>query len=118
MKHSKKIKWMHKYAAENNVELTLEGECGLGRECVGILLNGSYPDYDDWDIWLPVDAYHKHPCVAVLGRGEVAENQLFLWLQWFKKNNYKPVETKTENPPTDYISLMLGRNTEKNMVKQ
>ena len=113
MEHSKKIKWMHKYAAENNVVLTLEGECGFGHECVGILLSESYPDYD-YEVWIPEDAYHKHPCVAVLGRGENAESQLFFWLQWFKKNGYKPVE----NPPDDYISLLFGLDTEKKMVKE
>ena len=117
MEHSKKIEWMYKYCIENNVVLTLEGECGFGRECVGILLNGAYPDYND-EVWVPEDAYHKHPCVAVLGREESSVDQLFLWLQWFKENNYKPIENKVENPPNDYFSLMLGCDTEKLMVKQ
>jgi len=117
MNHSKKIEWMHKYAADHNVVLTLEGECGFGRECVGILLNESYPDYPE-EVWVPDDAYHKHACVAVLGRGEDAENQLYLWLQWFNKHKYIPVETKLENPPDDYISLMFGRDSHKDMVKQ
>lgn len=117
MEHSKKIAWMHKYAADNNVVLTLEGECGFARECVGILLGESYPDYGE-EVWCPIDAYHKHPCVAVLGRGEEAEAQLYEWLQWFETNNYKPMETKVENPPDDYISLIFGRDSNKDMVKQ
>jgi hypothetical protein len=81
--HEEKIQWMAVWAASNNLQLNLEGECGFGRECVGVSADGSYPDYmwydSNWDrldpngeVWTPPNAYHKHPCVAVLGRGEEA----------------------------------------------
>jgi len=100
MKHTDKIEWMKNYANELGVELNLEGSCGLGRECVGIVAHDKYPDYEwynedydeisgNGDVWYPEDAYHKHPCVAVLGRGEEAESQLYDWLVWFKENNFK-----------------------------
>jgi hypothetical protein len=101
---------MLKYCKCNNVTLELQGECGLGRECVGIITYETFPDYEwytpydpnsegrhddikrldnNGDVWQPEDAYHKHPCVAVLGRGEKAEAQLYEWLMWFNNNNFK-----------------------------
>jgi len=126
MNHSEKIVWMHKYCSDNGLKLDLEGECGFGRECVGITLDGTFPDYewydDKWeevsgngDVWTPEDAYHKHPCVAVLGRGEDQEGQLYDWLKWFDDNNFK-VESG-EQPCISQIEMMLGRNTYKRMVK-
>lgn len=99
MNHQEKIDWMINWAHKNKVRLELEGECGFGRECVGIIVNNIYPDYhwydDDYneidqngEIWIPENAYHKHPCVAVLGRGEKAEEQLFEWLLWFDENKF------------------------------
>jgi hypothetical protein len=130
MNREEKFNWMAKWAAKNGVALNLEGECGFGRECVGITVNGSYPEYE-WDddetyerldnngeVWAPEGAYHKHPCVAVLGRGEEAEGQLYEWLKWFDENDFK-VETgdiKME-APLDPILLMLGRNHYQRMVK-
>lgn len=101
MTHEEKIQWMAMWCAKNKATLNLEGECGFGRECVGILLETNYPDYEWWDektyeridpngdVWTPADAYHKHPCVAVLGRGEEAEAQLYEWLKWFDDNGFK-----------------------------
>jgi len=91
MDRKTRIAWMAVWAAQNHVRLELEGECGIGRECVGIIArNESYPNYDKYDknIFVPEDAYHKHPCVAVLGHGEEAERQLFEWLRWFDDNGY------------------------------
>lgn len=102
MTHAEKIEWMKKWCEENGLALTLEGECGFGRECVGVLAsNACYPDYawhnydgdyerldNNGDVWVPEDAYHKHDCVAVLGRGEKAEAQLYDWLKWFQDNKF------------------------------
>lgn len=100
MKHEDKIKYMKEWCAKNNLTLVLEGEVGFGRECVGILSEqcGAYPDYwsfdEDYnvvegeDVWIPDGAYHKHPCVAVLGRGTDAEEELYQWVKWFDKNKY------------------------------
>jgi hypothetical protein len=108
--HDEKLLWMLKYCKRNNVTLELQGECGIGRECVGIIAHSTFPDYEwytpydpnskGWydgikrldsngDVWVPENAYHKHPCVAVLGRGEKAEAQLYEWLMWFDDNNFK-----------------------------
>ena len=127
MTHNEKIKWMHDYCAKNNVVLALEGGCGFGRECVGILLDESFPDYawhdenkDEYigdDVWAPEDAYHKHPCVAVLGRGVSTEAQLYEWLKWFEDNDFKPELSEADIQPTNFIEAILGRGTEKRMVK-
>lgn len=130
MKHQEKLQWMILWAHNNKVVLNLEGECGFGRECVGILADNKYPDYEwytsGWDrsdnngeVWTPPDAYHKHPCVAVLGRGEDAENQLYNWLKWFDDNGFK-VETSIKNDleKMDAIELFFAGTTNSRMVKQ
>jgi hypothetical protein len=97
------------------------------RECVGILKSGNYPDYawydkdyeqidKNGDVWTPEDAYHKHPCVAVLGRGKGAEAQLFDWLKWFDENNFK-IETGSQ-PVKHQIELLMGKGRFVRMVKQ
>ena len=102
LSHAEKVLYMHRWCAKNGASLKLEGECGFGRECVGIVAQGHevYPDYT-WDnektyerldnngeVWTPENAYHKHPCVAVLGRGEAAEAQLYEWLRWFDDQGF------------------------------
>ena len=128
--HAEKIAWMAMWCAKNKVALNLEGECGFGRECVGILTDGSYPDYEWYDpkthervdkngeVWIPPDAYHKHSCVAVLGRGEDAESQLYDWLKWFDANGFV-VKTGPQplNPHEGIFGIALGRHTYKRMVR-
>lgn len=91
MKHADKIQYMKDWCSRHGstlnlygCTLTLDGECGFGRECVGVLVGEIYPDYEVWDyesdeikrldnngdVWRPKNAYHKHPCVAVLGHGK------------------------------------------------
>lgn len=124
MNHQQKIEWMAVWASKNKVTLDLESTCGFGRECVGILADGLFPDYawdDNYDdsIWTPEDAYHKHQCVAVLGRGEQAEDQLYLWLKWFDDNGYV-VETGAQavDPSLGAIAYMLGKHRYCRMVKK
>lgn len=88
-----------------------EGECGFGRECVGLTNGGNYvdynptcePDYDYvegfyderfYDI-TPPDAYHKHNCIAVLGRGDDAIRQLSDWV-----DKLNEIGVKVEKYPT------------------
>lgn len=108
MKHAQKISWMKSWARKNKCRLELNGECGFGRECVGIIANGLYPDYEwydenykrvdeNGDMWIPADAYHKHPCVAVLGVGLVSESQLYDWLKWFDENGFVLEIGESEN---------------------
>jgi hypothetical protein len=108
------------------------GECGIGRECVGIVTHGTYPDYhwgaceeteyEDTDpngyIWKPPHAYHKHPCVAVLGRGEEAEAELYDWLKWFDDNGFTVesgiIENAIELSP---LEILFGKHQYARMVK-
>ena len=129
MTHEEKIEWMIKWAHKNKVVLNLEGECGFGRECVGIISHDNYPDYEWYDgndaridnngeVWTPNDAYHKHPCVAVLGRGEVAEEQLYDWLKWFDENNFKvEVTMKKDIAKLDPIQIIFKGTTDIRIVK-
>lgn len=91
---------IQEFANKNKLIFNDEGEAGFGRECVG-LTNGSnwvdynptsYPDHDYikefhderfYDI-CPEDAYHKHNCIAVLGRGDNAVRQLSEWVDKLK----------------------------------
>ena len=95
-----KIEWMNQWCEKQGLTLELNGECGFGRESVGVSAGGNYPDYewynDDFDevsgngeVWTPEDSYHKHPCVAVLGHGEGSTSQLYDWLKWFDENGFK-----------------------------
>ena len=128
------IEWLDSWCKKQNLKLILEGECGFGRECVGVSSgdeNETYPDYEwhdedynrvdkNGDIWTPDDAYHKHPCVAVLGRGQNAVHQLYEWCVWFEENDFmfKTYDVECKDP----IELMLGRNKhyvmEKNSFKK
>lgn len=128
--HAEKIAWMHKYAESLGCTLNLEGECGLGRECVGIIKEDKFPDYewhnedyeridDNGDVWTPQHAYHKHPCVAVLGRGTPAESELYDWLRWFEANGFvldsgnQPI-----NPHLGAIAIMLRKHRFVRMVRK
>ncbi len=129
MSHKDKIQFMTDFCERHNLTLTLEGECGFGRDCVGVLAaNECYPDYEwhdydgnyqrldnNGDVWTPIDAYHKHPCVAVLGRGENAEDQLYEWLKWFDENNFKCEVVRTGK--NDAMSVLMGSNFQARMVK-
>lgn len=133
--HEEKVAWMALWAAKNKLQLMLEGEVGFGRQCVGVVTEGHYPDYEwydnatyeridpNGDVWTPPDAYHKHPCVAVLGRGEAAEAQLYDWLKWFDDNNFKlttgdnPVDPK-DHQQTQLIKALLGQHRFARMEKQ
>ena len=81
---------IHAFVNEHKLIFEDEGECGFFRECVGLIgRNGCYVDYniidpndkvligpdpkfydERFEDIAPEDAYHKHDCVAVLGRGE------------------------------------------------
>jgi hypothetical protein len=131
MTRQEKLDWMTSWCAKHGVALELEGECEFGRECVGVLSGDVYPDYEwydsDWDradgngdVWTPHNAYHKHPCVAVLGRGEDAEDQLYQWLRWFDENNFVVEVTPAECPPCGFSGLerLLGKHENRRMVRK
>jgi hypothetical protein len=130
MTHDEKITWMAVWAAKNGLQLQLQGECGFGRECVGVLAHDKYPDYewydkDTWEridqngeVWIPKNAYHKHPCVAVLGRGLEAEAQLYEWLKWFDEHGFKLEISDAEvDPQLGPLAYMLGQHINVRLVK-
>lgn len=128
------VVWLTDWATANGCTLSLRGEVGFGRECVGILREGAYPDYE-WDdphtyrridlngeVWTPEDAYHKHPCVAVLGTSEAAVEQLYEWGQWFDSNGFRVEASDADRaeyadlPPV--IVMGLGKHRHVRMVRQ
>ena len=130
MEHGQKISWMKEWAHNNKLRLELQGECGFGRECVGVIGSDCYPEYhwyseEDYDredengeVWRPEDAYHKHECVAVLGRGENAEAQLYDWLKWFEENGFVAEEGFVKrDKPMSQVEILLGMHKYCRMVR-
>lgn len=126
-----RIEWMAVWAAKHDFKLELTGEVGFGRPCVGITKDGSYPDYhwydqafdpidDNGDVWKPEDAYHKHPCVAVLGQGEKAEAQLYQWLRWLDSNGFVHDNGSQEFDPKipPALAIALGKHRYTRMVRK
>jgi hypothetical protein len=91
------------FADRFNLIFEEEGQCGLGRECVGLIFGDNYVDYNPCDdTYLdyieyfyderlydikPTDAYHKHDCIAVLGRGDDVIRQLSDWIDSLNELN-------------------------------
>jgi hypothetical protein len=91
------IDYLKDFASRHGLVFDQEGECGFGRQCVGLRhgdnwvshnpLNSS--DYEPIEAMAcpeardlaPPDAYHKHDCLAVLGRGDDAIEQLASWIR-------------------------------------
>jgi hypothetical protein len=94
--HEEQVAYLAQWAVRFRAQLELEGECGFGRECVGMLRDGKYLDYShlwdeygpDHEFWTPEDAYHKHECMAVLGRGPEAVRQLYEWAKWLDEHGW------------------------------
>lgn len=99
-----------------------EGECGFGRECVGLTVGENYVDYNPstysdyeyvkafyderlYDI-PPENAYHKHNCLAVLGRGEDAIRELSEWVE--KLNELGAVVEKYATGATGVQAMLSG----------
>lgn len=99
-----------------------EGECGFGRECVGLTVGENYVDYNPsthpdyeyvkefYDERLygipPENAYHKHNCLAVLGRGEDAIRELSEWVE--KLNELGAVVEKYATGATGIQAMLSG----------
>lgn len=99
-----------------------EGECGFGRECVGLTDGNNWVNYNPthaetyediegfYDERLfeiaPKDAYHKHYCLAVLGRGENAIRQLSEWVD--KLNELGVVVEEYETGATGIQAMISG----------
>lgn len=97
--------FLRDWAADNKVVYDPEGECGFGRECVGMRSGNHWVDLQvlDGATYLPVegeslpwvdvcapagvDAYHKHDCLVVLGRGPEAIHGLYQWVRQLEAKN-------------------------------
>lgn len=111
--------WAERYGAR----LQTKGECGFGRECVGVVHGTTYPYYRAYGAWdgedVPLvhecveaepprevtDAYHKSDCLAVLGSGPEAIHQLWLWVQHLERQGIGIVVRP--RVVTDMIDLMI-----------
>lgn len=110
---AEQIVYLTDWAARYQCSLQLNGQVGFGRDCTGILKSGTYIDLADvkdreayregGDWWQPEDAYHKHDCLAVLGHGEEALDQLYRWVKWLDGHGYGVEEVYRE--PASSIDL-------------
>lgn len=99
-----------------------EGECGFGRECVGLTNGSNYVDYNPtdsvsydyiegfyneklYDI-APQNAYHKHNCLVVLGREESSIIELSEWVD--KLNELGAVVEKYATGATGIQAMLSG----------
>lgn len=113
---------IQEFANKHKIVFEPEGECGFGRKCVGLMHGENYVDYNPthdttyepiegfqderlYDI-VPPNAYHKHNCLAVLGRGEEAIKQLSDWVDKLKELN-ATIETY-ETGATGIQAMMSG----------
>lgn len=102
---------LNEFAKKHGIFLEVEGEVGFGRECVGFTSGNSYIDYNPYDKRTyepikrfynekhyeisPENAYHKHDCLCVLGRGESALKELAQWVEDLEKLNVRVSEYYT-----------------------
>lgn len=111
----------------NGAALDLETEIGFGRECVGIVANGSFLEYDQNAEIVPAErAYHKGPYLAVLGRDDAAIHQLANWCRRWQEAGYTRCfvgpnpdfnRDGKDNPSTLLIKTMLGQHMMVKLVK-
>ena len=110
------IVYLTEWAARYRCSLQLGGQVGFGRDCVGVLKGDAYLDYKDCpEIWTPGDAYHKHDCVAVLGHGDDALEQLYRWVKWLDENRSGVEEVY--RPPSSNIDLVFHGISTPKLVK-
>jgi hypothetical protein len=122
--------FLRDWAADNKAVYDWEGECGFGRECVGIRVGDHWidlmgydgewrplPDAPDWPLVCSPpetpDAYHKSDVLAVLGRGPDAITQLYHWVKKLESNNMEVrVIERTLKPDAHPIELLLHGMTQ------
>jgi len=110
--------WAERYGAL----LQTEGEVGFGRSCVGITKDGTYPGYREYEhvefallhecpeAAPPAevkDAYHKHDCLAVLGRGPDIIHQLYAWVRHLEAQGIG-IAVLPRRPANDIDALING----------
>jgi hypothetical protein len=113
---SEQIVYITEWAAKNRASLQLNGQVGIGRDCVGVHVGGTYIDtaeakeqtcyrQDGGPWWEPGDSYHKHDCLAVLGHGDAALAQLYEWVRWLDAHGYGVEEACRQ--PSSNIDLVF-----------
>jgi hypothetical protein len=113
MNIEKARKICEEFASKHKVIFEDEGECGFGRECVGFIARGdNYVAFNPTDAETyeiieefecdnaeapdDVESYHKHDCMAVLGRGDEAIIGLAKWVEKLESfGNVRIVEYPT-----------------------
>lgn len=125
---------IQEFANEHKIVFEPEGECGFGRPCVGLMHGENYVDYNPnndttyesipeyYDERLndipPKDAYHKHSCLAVLGRGEEAIKQLSEWVDKLKELDATVVTYETGATGIQVmVSGLFGKTVKLNSPK-
>lgn len=99
------IKFLDDFAAQLGATFDPEGECGFGRECVGITKDDNWVDLGEAEeCKSPKDAYHKHPCLAVLGRGDEAIEQLYAWCKELHDAGYTKIENISDEDLIPHLS--------------
>jgi len=122
----KKINYLERFAEKLGCKLQLKGEIGFGRECIGFTKNGNYLGYDlkggygegmdkKMRLYPPggVEAYHKGNYLAVLGRGEVAIDELF---KWIRKIDIYNLEIRGFYPPMPTLGTLMGKPFEPELI--
>lgn len=119
------INYLIKFCAENNFTLSLEGEVGFGRSCVGIM-NPTSECYIGYEVLdektyetiaqstvaqrnAPENAYHKGPYFAVLVSDEETRNarisELYNWIKAINDGGFKIIEVEER----DSLSVLLNK---------
>lgn len=125
------IGWLESWCDRlgHGARLELEGEIGFGRQCVGILCEGQYPEYTwfdaatgvwpNGDVWSPEDAYHKGEYMAVLGRGDDAIRELYVWGRWFDARRFtlEVGEGKIQEGVPLALAMALGQHITVRLVR-
>ena len=123
MKYQEAKSICEQFALKHKVIFDEEGECGFGRECVGFR-DGcwiSHNPYESGGDYNPIEgfkcpeahppegvnAYHKHDCLAVLGRGDEAVIQLATWVQHMEAQGEVTIE-EYETGATGFQAALTG----------
>ena len=124
MNYEQATKICQQFAQKHKLVFEDKGECGLGRECVGFLHGDSYIDHNPHDgttlddikvlecedAWAPedVNSYHKHSCLAVLGRGDEAVIGLAKWVKKMEAAGIVKIVDYDKNPDSPLQGMLTG----------
>lgn len=102
------VLFLTEWASRWRCALQLRGEVG-DNECVGIRGPDSWVDYGGLPtpIWTPADSYPQHPWLVVLGHGEQAIKDLYVWVRYLDVSEYE-VRTVPRMPRGFLDALTAG----------